>query len=116
MQSTQLDVWILDPFQIKTLTRGIKPPTLLPTTHGIRMTYFSVNKDTDNSGGLLAAVVASSLSSGLRSQISSVATSYSPTDHIRQAETGMLKERLKAFSIRSNLTTIKENVSQLSHN
>lgn len=46
-----LDVWILDSFQIKTLTHGIKPPTLLPTTHGIRTTYFSVNKDTDNSGG-----------------------------------------------------------------
>lgn len=56
----QLDVWMLDPFQIKTLTCGIKPPTLLPTTQGIRVTYFSINKDTDNSGGLLAAVVASS--------------------------------------------------------
>lgn len=67
------------------------------------MTYFSLNKDTDNSGGLLAAVVASSLSSGLRSQISSVATSDSPTDHIQQPETGKLKERLKTFSIRSNL-------------
>lgn len=56
----QLDVWMLDPFQMKTLTCGIKPPTRLPTTQGIRMTYFPINKDTDNSGGLLAAAVASS--------------------------------------------------------
>lgn len=54
--SVQRDVWM----QIKTLTHGIKPPTPLPTAHGIRTTYFSENKDTDNSGGLLAAVVASS--------------------------------------------------------
>lgn len=58
MWRAQFDVWMLDPFQLKTLTRGIEPPTPLPTTQGIRIIYFSINKDIDNSGGFLAAVVA----------------------------------------------------------
>lgn len=59
-------------------------PHPLSTTQGIRMTYFSINKDRDNGGGLLAAAVASSSSSGLRSQISIIASSC-PTAKSLQA-------------------------------
>lgn len=57
----RLDVWVLDPFQNKSPSNvESSRPHPLSTTQGIRMTYFSINKDRDNGGGLLAAAVASS--------------------------------------------------------